>query len=40
MRLVLFSLTAGDDDRGSAQDEHEASDVEDRGADAAGGEIR
>ncbi len=37
MRLVLFSLAAGDDDRGSAQDEHDASHVEDRGTDAAGG---
>ena len=35
VRLVLFSLAAGDDDRGSAEDEHDASDVEDRGADAA-----
>ncbi len=40
MRLVLFSLAAGDDDRGSAEDEHDASDVEDRSTDAAGGEIR
>ena len=38
MRLeLLFSLTASDHDRGSAQDEHEASHVEDRGTDAAGG---
>ena len=38
--LVLFSLAAGDDDRGSAQDEHDASHVEDRGTDAAGKEYK
>ena len=32
--LVLFGLTAGDDDRSSAEDEHSANDVEDRGTDA------
>ena len=37
VRLFLFSLAAGDDDRGSAQDEHDASHVEDRGTNAAGG---
>ena len=36
MQSVLFSLAAGDHDRGSAQHEHSASDVEDRGTDAAG----
>ena len=35
--LFLFSLPTSNDDRGSAQDEHDASDVEDRGTDAAGG---
>ncbi|MBR3016544.1 MAG: transposase [Clostridia bacterium] len=39
MRLFLFSLAAGDDDRGSAKDEHDTGDVEDRGTDAAGGGI-
>ncbi len=35
--LFLFGLAAGDDDRGSAQDEHDTGHVEDRGTDAAGG---
>ena len=29
VRLVLFSLAAGDDDRGSAKNHHDARDVED-----------
>ncbi len=37
MRLVLFGLAAGDDDRGSTQDEHDTGHVEDRGTDATGG---
>ncbi len=35
MRLVLFGLAAGDDDRGSAENQDSADDVEDRGTDAA-----
>ena len=35
--LLLFSLAAGEDDSGSAENEDSANDVEDRGTDAAGG---
>ena len=39
MELFLFSLTAGNDDRGSAENQDSANDVEDRGTDATGGGI-
>ena len=35
--IVLFGLAAGDDDRGSAEDEDDTGHVEDRGTDAASG---
>ena len=35
IRLFLFSLAAGEDDSGSAENQDSADDVEDHGADAA-----
>ena len=39
VELFLFSLAAGEDDGGSAENQDSANDVEDRGTDAAGGGV-